>query len=47
MLDRIRKLFYKYFDYEIIGEYYEYIDDIHIQKKYIKRYKLRKQAAGG
>ena len=37
------KLFNQFFDYQIVGEYYDTEDGIHYQKKYIKKYFLRKR----
>lgn len=33
----------KYFDYVVIGEYYERREDGHLYKKYLKRYKRKKR----
>lgn len=41
MIAKIKRLFYKWFDYEIIGSYLEYKDGKFVTK-HIKRYKLRK-----
>ena len=40
-MERLRKLFYKYFDYDIVGEYLDNLGNGHYKKRYIKRYKLR------
>ena len=42
VLERLKKLFNKYFDYEIIGEYYDRDGHGNFYKKYLKRYHLRK-----
>lgn len=42
MIKRLKELFNKYFDYDIIGEYYDTDGKGHIYKKYLKRYKWRK-----
>ena len=42
MIKRLKKLFNKYFDYDIVGEYYDNDGHGHLYKKYIKRYKRRK-----
>ena len=42
MIAKIEKLFYKYFDYEIIGTYLEWENGKFVTK-HIRRYKLRKR----
>lgn len=37
----LRKWLSKYFDYDIVGSYFEYENGKYV-KKYIRRYKLRK-----
>lgn len=39
----LRKIFMRFFDYEIIGEYFETDDKGHLHKKYLKKYHLRKR----
>lgn len=36
-----KTLFYKYFDYDIVGEYYDNDGHGHLKKKYLKRYYLK------
>ena len=43
MVDWLKKFILKYFDYEIVGEYYDTNGDGHYYKKYIKKYHLRKR----
>ena len=45
MIKKIKKLFNKYFDYDIVGEYYEYVGHNVRVKRYIKKYKIRKWIA--
>lgn len=40
-MNRLKKLFYKYFDYEIVGEYYDTKGDGRYHKKYQIRYFLK------
>lgn len=42
MIKRLKELFNKYFDYEIIGTYLEY-EHGRFVTKHIRRYKLRKR----
>ena len=42
MIKKLKALFNKYFDYEIIGTYLEYENGKYITK-HVKRYKLRKR----
>lgn len=44
----LKRLFYTFFDYDIVGEYYESCFDKEkqinvIQKKYIRKYHIRKR----
>lgn len=39
----IKRLISKYFDYDIVGEYYDRLPNGHLKKKYKKRWKLRKR----
>lgn len=41
MLSRLKKLFYKYFDYDIVGEYYDSDGHGRYQKKYNRKYYLK------
>lgn len=41
-MERFKKWFNKYFDYDIVGEYLDHNGHGYYKKKYIKRYKLRK-----
>ena len=43
MKEKFKKLLNKFFDYRIVGEYYDTSDGIHYRKKYIKKYFLRKR----
>lgn len=43
MLDKLKKLFYQHFDYDIIGEYYDNDGKGHQYKKYIRKYHLKKK----
>lgn len=49
MLSALKKLFYKYFDYVIIGEYYDTSDGHYYHKKYHRKYYLKclKRKRGG
>ena len=49
MLSALKKLFYKYFDYDIVGEYYDTSGDGRYQKRYNKKYYLKclKRKRGG
>ena len=49
MLKVLKKLFYKYFDYVIVGEYYDTSGDGRYTKKYNKKYYLKclKRKRGG
>lgn len=40
-MDKLKKLFYKYFDYDIVGEYYDNDGQGHYKKKYIRKYYLK------
>lgn len=42
MIKRLKELFNKYFDYDIVGWYYDSDGKGHKYKKYLKRYKWRK-----
>ena len=46
MLKALKKLFYKFFDYDIVGEYYDLVADGRYQKKYLKKYHLRGTRGG-
>ena len=37
----LKRLFNKYFDYDIVGEYYDTKGDGRYQKKYIRKYYLK------
>lgn len=39
----LKKLFNKYFDYHIVGEYLDYDGNGHYKKKYLKKYYLKKR----
>lgn len=41
MLDKLKKLFYKYFDYNIVGEFLDDRGNGHYRKRYIKKYYLK------
>lgn len=41
MLKKLKDLFYKYFDYEITGEYYDSDGHGRYYKKYNRRYYLK------
>lgn len=43
MLEKLRRLRDRFFDYEIIGEYYDTNGDGRYYKKYLKRWHLRKR----
>lgn len=43
MIEKIRQLFNKYFDYDIVGYYYDHDGHGYYKKKYKKRYKLRRR----
>jgi len=42
MKERLRKLFYKYFDYDIVRTYIEYNGNCY-RTKHIRKYHLRKK----
>lgn len=46
MIEKIKELFNKYFDYEIVGEYYATNGQGRYIKRYLKHYKLRKGCIG-
>lgn len=37
----LKKIFYKMFDYDIVGEYYDNDGHGHLKKKYKKKYYLK------
>ena len=39
----LKRLFNRFFDYKIVGEYYDYDGKGHGRKRYIKKYFLRKR----
>lgn len=39
--EKIKKFILKYFDYDIVGSYYETISEGHYQQKYIRKWRLR------
>ena len=41
MLKKLKDLFYRYFDYDIIGEFYDSDGNGHYYKRYIRKYYLR------
>ena len=43
MLKKLIQLRNRFFDYDIVGEYYDTIGDGRYRKKYIKRWHLRKK----
>ena len=43
MKERIKKWFWKYFDYDIVGDYLDHEGKGYYKKKYKRRYKLRKR----
>lgn len=43
MKKRLRALFYKYFDYDIVHSVYDTEGDGHYKIKHIRKYKLRKR----
>ena len=43
MFCRLRKLFDRFFDYDIVGEYYDTNGNGHYYKKYIKKYHLKRR----
>lgn len=49
MLKKLKSLFNKYFDYDIVGEYYDSDGHGRYQKKYVRKYYLRsrKKKRGG
>lgn len=49
MLKRLRKLFFKYFDYEITGEYYDTDGNGKYVRKFNRKYYLKclKKRRGG
>lgn len=42
MIKKLKKLFYKFFDYKVVGEYWDNDGKGHMTKKYIRKYHLRK-----
>ena len=43
MLEWLRRLRNRFFDYDIVGEYYDTSGDGRYYKKYLKRWRLRKK----
>ena len=41
MLKKLKRLFYKYFDYYIVGDYLDSNDGCHYKRKYIRKYYLK------
>lgn len=42
MREKLKRLWNRFFDYKIVGEYYDTSGDGHYYKKYVKRWRLRK-----
>lgn len=43
MFCTIKKFISKFFDYDIVGEYYDTNGDGHYYKKYVKKYHLKRR----
>lgn len=43
MITRIKKWLRQYFDYDIVGEYYDTNGNGHLYKKYVKKWHLRRK----